>query len=386
MKVLVTAGCVYSRLDDNKLVSNRIRGIWAIKFACWLAQRGYSVALLLPDIFDKASLEKMMRESPPVVIHPGASLPTFDVRYHNGYDSYAEQCYELAPEVDASILAAAVVNWIPKTPFKGKMPTEGFAEGAEQLIPFVLAPRVIDRMRKLNPNLTLIGCKMTSGAEHEETFRQAYKTLLKSRCNVVVANDLQRLKEKFLVYPDGNRVPMKSFEMLYSELELLLCDKFYRTESQREGYIDADAAALEAASTRFDELCSKYRERFTKRPDGQERVFGSLAVRIDSDRALVSPREKGVLFNSKDAVVVSEVDRQNHVVRTVRGKRATLNAPLLLKVMREYKARAVVHLHEKHADWISRPYAPPGTVRDNDRAVVDSRFNIEGHGCVFVES
>lgn len=387
MKILITAGTVYGRLDDNKLVGNRIRGIWATKFACWLARRGFSVVLLLPDTFDKVALEKTMMETPPVMIVPDKPLPTFDVRYHNGYDSYAEQCYELAPHVDAAVMAAAVVNWIPAEPIKGKMKTEGFKEGDIQHIPFMLAPRVIDRMRKLNGKLTLVGCKMTSGAAPEELFRQAYQTLLKGHCNVVIANDLQRLKEKTLVYPDGNRVPMKSFDHLYDELELLLHDQFYRTEASRPYFENQWGSFFDTACAEFDLLCDTYREKFKKRPEGPygpDRVFGSVAVRIGRSNAyLVSPREKGSMFDSKEAVIVEEVDREKHVVRTVRGKKATLNAPLLVAVMEKFGVNAVVHHHEEQPGWEARPYAPPGTVRDNDRAVIDQKFNITGHGCVF---
>lgn len=378
--VLVTAGTVYGKLDDNKLVGNRIRGIWASKFACWLAQRGYSITLLLPDTFDKASLEKTMLESPPIVIVPGAPPPTFDVRYHTGYESYAEQCYALAPKVDAAVMAAAVVNWIPKEPFKGKMPTEGFSEGAEQLIPFILAPRVIDRMKKLNPNLTLIGCKMTSGAEPFETLRAAYASLIKARCNVVVANDLARLQFKALVYPDGNTVGMGSFARLYDDLEAVIRDQHWRTEAETRSLPDID---LRPARTNFDALCNKYRARFVTRPDG-ERVFGALAVRIDANRVLVSPREKGAMFSSEDAVVVTGVDLERKVIFTLKGKKATLNAPLLFRVMLAFDARAVVHLHELDKRWQVLPYGPPGTVRDNDRPFSAPHFNIEGHGCVFV--
>jgi len=44
MKVLITAGQVYGRLDDNKLVGNRVRGIWACRFTEHLAKSGHEVA------------------------------------------------------------------------------------------------------------------------------------------------------------------------------------------------------------------------------------------------------------------------------------------------------------------------------------------------------
>lgn len=382
MKVLVTAGTVYGRLDDNKLVGNRIRGIWATKFGQYLINYGHEVTLLVPDTFDVKSINEYISDP---------SGDNFTLVKHDGYFSYAERCYELAPKMNAAVMAAAVVNWIPAEPIKGKMKTEGFAEGDIQNIPFMLAPRVIDRMRKLNPKLTLIGCKMTSGAEKVETLRQAYGTLLKAHCNVVIANDLSNLKEKMLVYPDGHGLVMKNFEQMYSDLNALLWDQFYRTEPTSPEQVRTAARPMQQsdidyAGGVFNRLCDEYRDRFKKRPEGPsgaERVFGSLAVRIDDDHVLVSPREKGLMFSAADAVVVTKVDHANRIVHTLNGKKATLNAPLLLRVMDAHRARAAVHLHEDLPGCETYPYAPPGTVRDNDRPFTERSFNIEGHGCVF---
>jgi hypothetical protein len=376
-RVLITAGCVYGALDDNKLVGNRIRGIWATRFATWLAGRGYDVSLLLPDTFPKSDIEGIRND----LKQPLRLLQ------QTGYESYAKQCYELAPKMDIAVLAAAVVNWIPLNPIKGKMKTEGFKEGDVQNIPFVLAPRVIDRMRKLNPKLTLVGCKMTSGAERADTLRAAYHTLLTAHCNVVVANDLSNLKKKLLVYPDGNSVVMHSFDVMYEDLEELMCDEFYRTEPHDTARGLPSSSSVEDARVVFDGLCTKYRDRFIKRPEGPnspDRVFGAIAVRIDADSVLVSPREKGNMFSSQDAVIVTGVDHKRHIVRTAGGKKATLNAPLLLNVMRRSATRFVMHLHENLEGCPTYSYAPPGTVRDNDRSFDTSNFNILGHGCVFV--
>jgi thioredoxin 1 len=49
-RVLITAGQVYGPLDTNKLVGNRVRGIWAAKFADHLADQGYEVTFLVPDV------------------------------------------------------------------------------------------------------------------------------------------------------------------------------------------------------------------------------------------------------------------------------------------------------------------------------------------------
>jgi hypothetical protein len=367
MKVLITAGQVYGVLDDNKIVGNRIRGIWATRFAQFLVGRDFDVTLLVPDI-----------NTPKYEPHPRLTVVQF-----KGYSDYAEKCYAAAPSHDSALLAAAVVNWIPAEPIKGKMRTEGYAEGDIIQVPFVLAARVINRMRKLNPKLTLIGCKMTSGSPKADTIKAAYHTLLTARCHAVVANDLSNLKEKTLVYPDGNAVSMVSFDRMYEDLAAVLQNKFYRTAPHDKPF-EVSEEKLHITQALFDFHCQTYRDRFVKRLDGADRVFGSLMVRIDSESFLVSPREKGELFDSKDAVVLTGANLLDKVVFTVNGAKATLNAPLLLRVLVAFDAPAVVHLHDENPAWPTVPYAPPGTVRDNDRVIVGRAFNIEGHGCVFI--
>lgn len=379
--VLVTAGTVYGRLDDNKLVGNRIRGIWATKFAAWLGQKGYDVTLLIPDT--------MKRTEPPFNQYPftdnGDGPPPFKgtvaVKIHTGYDDYADQCYALATKIDAAVMAAAVVNWIPQTPFKGKMPTDGFLEGAVQHIPFYLAPRVIDRMKKLNPKLTLIGCKMTSGALKDDTLKAAYTTLIKSHSNVVVANDLSNLKEKTLIYPDGATFPIISFDDMYYELKSVIDDEHYRTEADTS-MSPINSTEVHVAEARVDAIIAKYFDGFVQRRDGVERVFGGLAVRVNDTQFLVSPREKGSRWTSNDTVLVTAVN--NRVIYTVRGRRASLNAPVLIRHLQKYPldGGAVLHQHRMLDERPTGAYAPPGTVRDNEREILDRTYNIQGHGFV----
>ena len=110
------------------------------------------------------------------------------------YNDYAEKCYEFAKTFNVMILAAAVTNYIPENPYKGKMPTTE----DRILIPFIKAPRVIEQIKKINPKITLIGCKLLSGSNYETLIENAYNVVLNAKCNVVIANDLSNLKTKYL--------------------------------------------------------------------------------------------------------------------------------------------------------------------------------------------
>lgn len=370
--VLITAGAVYGKLDDNKLVSNRARGHWAARFAGWLANRqGYQVVLLCADTQRKEVLSH--------ITHP--HLVT--VEAHRGFEEYRAMCNAFASSVDAAVMAAAVVNWIPERPFPGKMPTEGYEPGDRISIPFVLAPRVIDDMKKRNPRMTLIGCKLTSGHGPGGDVEQAYKLLLRARCNAVIANDLVDLDHKTVVHQDTAVLPFNiktDAAAFYAWLRMLIDDEHYTTVSVGTPWSDVD---YNAALRRFNHICDRHRDGFVEKLG---HVFGSLAVRIDEGGALMSPREKGIMFDAQQAVDVCGPDTEDLVSRrmlTVHGHKATLNAVLLLRHLEQYpQASAVLHQHRQLDGVPTVPYAPPGTVRDNMRHIPGPIYNIEHHGFI----
>ncbi len=260
-------------------------------------------------------------------------------------------------------------------------------------------------MRAANPNLTLIGCKMTIGAPRDAMIEAAYKTLLWARCHAVVANDMSvGLKTKTVLYPDRARFDFdmgsprsdNGPEAFYDHLERIMLDEHFTTVgiSPQQAYDtppNRHAPAYQDAEARFDRIVDKYRHRFVHKVAGSARVFGSLAVHTGTG-ALCSPREKGSAFSSHDAVDVvrpTQDDLKDRRVRVIQPEqmpstpKATLNAPLLLRHLAQYEwAVAVVHLHEELTGFPTVPYAPPGTERDNLRVIPSPVYNIEGHGCV----
>lgn len=379
-RVLVTGGAVYGVLDSNKTVSNRVRGIWATKFAEFLMHQGHPVTLLLPDTDTRLAGS---------IVGEHANI---EVVKHKGYQDYAERCYKMAENHDAAILAGAVVNWIPANPIVGKMETKGYNEGDIINVPFVLAPRVINRMREINPKLTLIGCKMLIGSTPDELVDAAYHVSLTAKCNVVVANDMKAgLRTKRLVYPDRSVVSYEDdFTGFFKALKAVIDDEHWHSEEVPATNTDIVGHDRQApARILFDRIVEKYRDRFSPRGDGK--VFGSLLV-PSGGGYLVSPREKGAVFTSADTVWVSAIDSDTRTIWVGKGARATMNAPLLVRMAMEnvqntvtgLRQPIVLHLHEQLPGVPTAPYGPPGTDRDNLRVLPDGAraFNIEGHGFI----
>lgn len=134
----------------------------------------------------------------------------------------------------------------------------------------------------------------------------------------------------------------------------------------------------------FDAVVAKYRDRFVQRHDGADKVFGAVCLpnRDGSVGGICSPREKGKAFTVFDAVEVTGITGHTIHVNDHWDK-ATLNAPLLIRVGQKYpQATAILHLHEQLPGVPTVPYAPPSTVRDNEREIPGPVFNIEGHGFI----
>jgi hypothetical protein len=398
-RILITSGTVYGPLDDNKLVGNRVRGIWATKFARWLVERGHVVTLLVADI-QAASVSEQL----------ASVRGDLAIIKHSGFWDYQNLCRAFASSHDAAVMAAAVVNWIPAYVIDGKMsttslrelglgqpvPGDGYTSGDTPIpgktivnVPFILAPRVIDRMRIENPKLTLIGCKMTIGASHSALLDAAYKTLVDAKCHAVIANDMNELRLKTVTYPDRASfdfdIRVGEGDSFYQHLEAIITDEHFHTASCSPGWT-TEQAEYEKAMKLFGRIARKYRARFVQKSPGHGRVFGSIAVRLDGG-ALCSPREKFAEFDGEDSVDVAPLTKDDIANREVnvvgRDAKATMNAPLLLRHLDAYpKAAAVLHLHEQLPDVPTVPYAPPGTVRDNLREIVAPIYNIDGHGFI----
>lgn len=379
-RVLITAGAVYGLLDDNKIVSNRVRGLWASHFARWMAERGHMVTLLIPDTLPGATKD----------IVQGLSSQ-MQITQFRGYDDYAQKCYAFSTSHDAAIMAAAVVNWIPANPVRGKMPTEGYKEGDIIQVPFVLAPRVINMMRSMNPNLTLIGCKMLIDASEEALLQASQHVIHNAKCHAVIANDMGRgLKRKLLVYPDHTVQEYNDdFEGFFLELEQIIQDKYWRTEPLSPEWNDYTQDLLHAESWSearhtFDAVVGRYNKRFY--PRTSDTVFGSLLV-SGPGGFLLSPRTKDAAFTSAQATVCQNIVMFNRTLlvapcATGTTPKATMNAPLLIRMWQKYRPKAVLHLHEQISGAPTVAYAPPGTDRDNMRDIPSPVFNIEGHGFI----
>src|SRR3989344_6183826 len=131
-KILVTGGPVHAYLDSVKIITNRFKGG------------------LMAELVDNLSgLVEVTYLSPAKLgsVPPKNQFNNINLIEHAGFEDYMRIVLEIAPQMDAVILGAAVVNLIPTKPFKGKFPSHNYKPGDVIPIDFTIAPRVIDEVK-----------------------------------------------------------------------------------------------------------------------------------------------------------------------------------------------------------------------------------------------
>lgn len=352
-KILITGGPVHGHLDDVKIITNRFRGGLMAKLAGELATNYDCEVTYLTA--------------------PGAEVPphraNITVVRHRGFFDYSRLVLELAPLQTDVILGAAVANLIPKNPIQGKFPSHNYNEGDTVTIDFLVTPRVITQVKAVAPKVNLFGFKLLSGASHEELMKAAWHTLISSKSLSVIANDATDLQTVYALTKEGGQHPMAR-DNLCSFLWTLMNEQFYRTVNvDRRPDCTGDI-------DRIGTLIDKYRAQpgfFVETADGM--IFGTVAVKSVTGGIWTTGRGKREL---ESRCYVDEVDETTLTVYA-EGK-ASLNAPLLNRLLRQPGVHSVVHGHFQNPELPTLPYATPGTVRDSDR-IVNGSFNIANHGC-----
>lgn len=354
-RILVTGGAVHGKLDSVKIVTNRFQGGRAAGLADSLAALGHDVVWL------SSKFSKTPRD------------PRVERVLHDGFFDYMEKAPEIGKSCQGAVMAAAVANLVPQNPWPNKFPSHDYEEGEVVQVPFVVAPRVIGRMRRANPNLFLFGFKLLD-APREELVAAAYKTLLESGCRAVFANHPASLDEKLAVMPDRSVHPMLDTD-LPGVVHEMMGERLFSTVQEPEGAGRARPGEVE----RFKSfLAARARDgRFVSCPEGY--VFGAAIMPLASGGMLCSSRGKD---ESAEFTEILDVDFERLVVR-VAGKKASLNAPLMWRFARANPgAPFALHAHDRFDGSGAQPWRGPGTEGDSLREIQGPFLAIKGHGCV----
>ena len=361
-KILITGGAVHSFIDNVKIITNKFKGGLMANLANQITK--------MPEKNEIIYLCSKDSKQPEI-------SPHIKVIHHNGLYDYMDKVLNLAPKMNAIILGAAVVNLIPKEKIEGKFPSHNFKPGDIINIEFTIAPRVIDEVKKINPNTHLFGFKLLSNVEHEELIRAAYGVLLESRSVTIFANDTKNLMQKYAVTKERGVHPLHNNEVAQWIIDRMN-EKYYKTII---GKTNEKNEYMAEAEEKLKSIIKENENSFIKIEEGY--IFGSAALRFRQKeywRFITTARRKNEI---NDFAFVYTVSHDKKEVHCMTYKKASLNAPLFHNIFRKFNnVEYILHFHYQRDDLTTRIYATPGTYEDSMRKGLNPSFNIKNHGCI----
>jgi phosphopantothenoylcysteine decarboxylase/phosphopantothenate--cysteine ligase len=194
-RVLITAGPTKAYLDAFRYITNPSSGKMGVALARNALSRGTEVTMVYG-----LGTAKPPREAK--VIHVQSTEEMLEaVKHELGSTRY-----------DAAILSAAAADYGPADRQMWKTPS-GKDDWVIELKPL---PKVVENVKKVDPNIFLVGFKAEYGVSEEELVNRAYDRMIHAGMDLVVANDVSREGVGFGA--DDNEVyivdPEKSVEHL----------------------------------------------------------------------------------------------------------------------------------------------------------------------------
>lgn len=184
MRIVLTAGGTREPIDDVRVVANSSSGRLGARIAEAAVAAGHEVVVL--------------------AARSGCARPEANVSLH-AFDTSADLAALLAehvPGADAVVHAAAVSDFVPERA-AGKLSSDA----DELVLRMRRAPKLVDDLRALAPDATLVGFKLQSGGDEAALVAAAGRLLARARLDLVVANDAAATGDDdhraLFVGPDG---------------------------------------------------------------------------------------------------------------------------------------------------------------------------------------
>lgn len=172
IKILVTAGPTWIKIDKVRILTNIFTGKTGLAIANYFKHKGFEVKLLLgSDIVVPDTLDT--------------------VRFRYFYQLQQLLKKELKDKSCKVVIhSAAVSDFKPYTPYKGKL-SSSKKSLCLRLKP---TPKIIRKIRKQREDVFLIQFKLEVNKSRKALLAQALSSMQKNKSNLVVANDLKDIQ------------------------------------------------------------------------------------------------------------------------------------------------------------------------------------------------
>lgn len=166
-KVLVSAGATYEKIDEVRGITNRSSGKMGVEIGKEAFIRGADVTLIKGKMTADVS-------------------NIFNIVDVESGEEMCDAVLEQVKDNDIFISAAAVSDFVPKVENKENK----ISSDAEITLKLEKAPKIISEVKKINPEIFLVGFKAEYDLSREELVKSASKRVEEFDIDLMVANDV----------------------------------------------------------------------------------------------------------------------------------------------------------------------------------------------------
>jgi len=210
-KILVTAGPVWVAIDEVRVITNIFRGNLGFLLAKEGAKRGAKVTLLWAQ--GGMSLPKKLPQNLKVI-----PFKYFDELFKLMKKEIKSKKYDIV------LHSASVADFKPKKCYFGKISSK-----KDLILHLEPTIKIVDYIKKWDPKIFLVKFKLEARLKKKELIERAFESMLKSKADLIVANDLKNIKEKkhlaFIIDPQKNIVSCQTKKEIVKKLFLILKKK-----------------------------------------------------------------------------------------------------------------------------------------------------------------
>ncbi|MDD5772569.1 MAG: phosphopantothenoylcysteine decarboxylase [bacterium] len=203
-KILVSAGSTWVAIDRVRVMTSIFTGRTGLAIAEYACQQGADVTLLMG--YGSVFPDKKLKDKVRVI-----NFKYFDELYDLIEKEVTSKKY------DVLIHSAAVSDYKPEKITDGKI-----GSGRKNLtIKLKPAIKIVDKVKAFDPSIFLVKFKLEVDKADKELIEIAYKSMLTSQADLIVANNLSVMEGKgntYIIDPAKNIVKVKDRKNLPGDL------------------------------------------------------------------------------------------------------------------------------------------------------------------------
>jgi phosphopantothenoylcysteine synthetase/decarboxylase len=203
-KILITAGPVWVPIDKVRVMTNVFGGSLGLAMSLEAQKRGAKVVLLLGP--GRVQLPKKIP----------LNLKIIRFKYFSELLSLMKK-EVLSGNYDAIIHSAAVSDYTPDNIYRGKINSNR----KKLTVKFKPTLKIVDLIKKWDPSIFLVKFKLEVNARKKELIEKAYRSMIKSKANLMIANDFKDVIKKhkaFIIDNNKNIIECTGKKMIAQKL------------------------------------------------------------------------------------------------------------------------------------------------------------------------